>query len=130
MDTIIRQCDGCEKTIKLQNETDGIYHNLNLDFSTHITDPITGMVEEVLTMRRHTKTVYCQSCFEKFVNHMELFLKEVGPKYNKVSQVEVTGVPTKISEDSLKSIKAKENFKAKDGTVPAKTKEKKNVSKH
>ena len=130
MDLILRQCDGCETPIQLQNETNGIYHSIHLDFSTTITDQNTGMTEEIPTMKRQTSAIYCDACFHKFVDHMENFLQDIGPQYKKVSQVEVTGKAKEINDEAKKAVKAKQNFKAKIGTEIINIKEKKNVSKH
>ena len=116
MITTLRQCDGCEKFIALNNETAGTFHELNLDFKTFITDTNTAMIEEVTTMARTTKGVYCEECFNKFVDHMNDFLQEVGPKLKNISSPTVTGTPIDISEDAKIAQKSQQNFKAAEGT--------------
>lgn len=132
MRTTITVCDGCEQPISLQNETNGISHSIDLEFKTSITDPNTGMVEEVKTMKRRTSAVYCESCFQNLMQHMTNFLKDVGPSYTKVSQPSVTGFPKEIPEEAKKSQRAEKNFKAATGTILKKNKveEKQHVSEH
>lgn len=128
MESRITLCDGCEKPIALNNETKGVYHYINLNFTTKYTDENTGMVEEIQTMRRSTEGIYCNECFTKLTSKIQEFLEEVGPTYKNVSQETISGRASEISEESKLSLKAEKNFKASTGTILVSDKENSNVS--
>ena len=109
----IRICDGCEKHISLRAGVK-VFHKLNLGFETFMIDENTAMTEEVAVMRRNANTVYCEDCFKVFLKHMENCVAELGKDLLKVSQITVTGEQEVVSS---KAIRAKQNFKAREGTV-------------
>lgn len=109
----VKICDGCEKRLALRNNISN-YHIMDLHFETVTIDENTGMEERVNVMERDTTTVLCEDCFKIYIKHMKNYLEEVGKDLNKISQVTVTGEPEGVSN---KAIKAKQGFKARQGTV-------------
>jgi len=76
MKKIVKICDGCEKDLS----EDKVYFRLDLNFRTYFQDPsVNYMEEEITNMARDTRAVYCEKCFNKFVDHMSNFLQEVSP---------------------------------------------------
>lgn len=119
MQITIQQCDGCETPLALAFGVRA-YHKVDLSFSTYMIDENTGMEEEVPTMRRRSYSLYCEECFERLVNHMNNFVEESGRTLTKQTNTVVEGESKEIGEFAKSSQKARKNFKASEGSQPAK----------
>jgi len=98
MRKMIKICDGCEKDLSKEK----VYFRLDLNFRSYFQDPtVNYMEEEITNMARDTQAIYCEKCFQKFVDHMDNFILEVSPNAvkKKPRKVEMDENVAKIHSD-------------------------------
>lgn len=66
------ECDGCGKNLYQEK----YYHEFGVDFKTWVKDPNTGQTELNSSMTRVTKSIYCNTCYDRLIEHMESFVEE------------------------------------------------------
>lgn len=81
MKEFIINCDGCGKEITPEEENKAtIFVQIEMAFKAFMIDPNTNQEEEMTNLDRHSKSVYCNPCFNKLIEHIDNFNKEVSPE--------------------------------------------------